>query len=87
MHENGAAARPAPDHPRTIGGDLRARPIGAHVTLDAMARGHRAQSHVVKLANDAFCARHVSAVSFEQDAYRPRHAQTGSMLGTAGQIL
>ena len=82
MHDGGVVSRTGSGHGRIVGGQLRPAAIGAHFALDAEARGRSRQTHIVKLADDAFRARHVCEVGSAQDTYRSPHALTGSMRDT-----
>ena len=82
MHDARVIARTCSGHGRTVGGELRAAAIGAHVALNAETRGRSRQTHIVKLADDAFRTRYVCEVRSAQDTYRSPHTLTGSMLDT-----
>jgi hypothetical protein len=79
MHDGGVVARTGSGHGRTVGGELSAAAIGTHVALDAEARGRNGQTHIVKLADDAFRPRDVCEVGSAQDTGRSPHGQTGSI--------
>src|SRR5258706_15485078 len=73
------AARAGSGDGWTVGGRLREVAIGAHVALDAKARGRNGQTHIVKLADDAFCALYVCEVGSAQGTRRSCHSETRSI--------